>query len=98
MGVSTFPAGFERLNHCMYFSSKYVYAPKEQKEEYEYVPESVFNHAATKEDNDPSGDDGEVYTHSLTLSPLHVPFLSFLDVSSRHTRYCRPRGVHFNAG
>ena len=42
----------------MDFASDYVYAPKEQKEEYEYVPESVFNHTATKDDS--YTDDGEV--------------------------------------
>lgn len=43
----------------MEFGSDYVYAPQEQKEEYEYVPESVFNHTAAADD-DPSADDGEV--------------------------------------
>ena len=72
-----------------------MYAPKEQKEEYEYVPESVFNHAATKEDDDPSGDDGEVGTATYTLR-FTAPFLPFLDVSSGHTGYCWPRRVHFD--
>ena len=44
----------------MEFGSDYVYAPTEQKEEYEYVPESVFNHTATKDDS--YTDDGEVDT------------------------------------
>ena len=46
--------------YTMDFGSDYVYAPKEQKEEYEYVPESVFNHTAAAINDDPSADDGEV--------------------------------------
>ena len=46
----------------MEFGSKYLYAPKEQKEEYEYVPEGIFNHTAAANDDDPSADDGEVRT------------------------------------
>ena len=71
----------------MFFSSKYVYAPKEQKEEYEYVPEGIFNHTAAANDDDPSADDGEVYGYVHVQCVVNLNCRLFPRVSLLHSRH-----------